>query len=266
MVTVDKQPSTSNIVTAWDRNPPPVFSAVWKGSLLVLREGTYAIEVTSDDGAWVYVDGRLVVDLGGIHPAIAKSGSIEVGRGVHPIRIRYFQGGGTFDLKLSWGRNGAPPEPIPSWVLAPGTVTFGRFFFEAVMRWAEPFAQWLWVASLAVALLGLTSRWLTGACTVIRHDADWRRFAGVAGLSVAINAVGLWSGIPERIDFLGDEIVPELYLRRDLPEVFERVVGMVSTDWSTTMCSRWPTVHSCCSTGSVASTHCPGSGTTCSVL
>ena len=210
-------------MTAWDRNPPPVFSAVWKGSLLVLREGTYAIEVISDDGAWVYIDGRLIVDLGGIHPAIAKSGSIDVERGVHPILIRYVQGGGTFDLKVSWGRNGAPPEPIPSWVLAPGTVTFKRFFFDAATRWAEPFAQWLWVATLAVALLGLTWPWVTGACTVIRHDADWRRFAGVAGLSVAINAVGLWCGIPERIDFLGDEIVPN--------DIFVAISQKFSNGW-----------------------------------
>ena len=125
-------------MTAWDRNPPPVFSAVWTGSLLVLREGTYAIEVTSDDGAWVYIDGRLVVDLGGTHPAIAKSGSIDVERGVHRILIRYVQGGGTFDLKVSWGRNGEPPAPIPSWVLAPGTVTFRRFLFDAATRWAQP--------------------------------------------------------------------------------------------------------------------------------
>jgi hypothetical protein len=50
---VDPQASISSVFAAWSNRPPPVFSVMWSGSLLVPLAGAYTFATTSDDGSWV---------------------------------------------------------------------------------------------------------------------------------------------------------------------------------------------------------------------
>jgi uncharacterized RmlC-like cupin family protein len=52
----------------------------------------YRFAITSDDGAKLWIDDHLVIDNDGIHPPRDADGEIDLARGVHRIRVAYFQG------------------------------------------------------------------------------------------------------------------------------------------------------------------------------
>ena len=117
--------STARLREDWNGAPPPRFSAVWDGFLIVPRTGRYTLATRSDDGSWVYVDGRLVVDNGGRHGSLLHQASLDLTRGPHMLSIRYFQGGGPFALDLLWARGDGPLEPVPGAALTQGRTRSG---------------------------------------------------------------------------------------------------------------------------------------------
>ena len=68
------------------------FGIVYTGSFAVNVPGNYIFTVLSDDGAKVYVDGRMVIDNDGVHPPSEESGTVRLDAGAHNIKIEYFQG------------------------------------------------------------------------------------------------------------------------------------------------------------------------------
>jgi fibro-slime domain-containing protein len=68
------------------------------------RPGEYRIGTLSDDGSWVYINNKLVVDNGGVHGPQFIENTINLTEGLHPLEIRYFDKGGICAFKLYWGR------------------------------------------------------------------------------------------------------------------------------------------------------------------
>jgi len=68
------------------------FGIQYKGDFKVLKEGSYNFRLVSDDGSRLYIDDSVVVDNDGIHGDNAQSGSIILSKGMHVIRLDYFQG------------------------------------------------------------------------------------------------------------------------------------------------------------------------------
>ncbi|WP_155121279.1 PA14 domain-containing protein [Bryobacter aggregatus] len=68
------------------------FAIDYGGRFWVETEGEYRFRLLSDDGARLYLDGQLVIDNDGMHPAEEMSGSAVLSRGIHTIRVPYFQG------------------------------------------------------------------------------------------------------------------------------------------------------------------------------
>jgi hypothetical protein len=68
-----------------------VFSVRWEGFLVIPpgKGGPYILSLRSDDASWLYLDGELIVDNGGIHTAVLRSGQVELTPGPHEIRIDY---------------------------------------------------------------------------------------------------------------------------------------------------------------------------------
>ena len=72
------------------------------GWLHIQTAGTYNFRLLSDDGAQLWIDGRLVIDHDGIHGATPKDGRIELAAGQHDLRIWHFQCYGGAQLTLLW--------------------------------------------------------------------------------------------------------------------------------------------------------------------
>jgi PA14 domain len=146
---VDLEPSTYQLSHRWRAAPPETFSARWRGYLAVNRSDLYRFATTSDDGSWVYVDGRLVVDNGGTHGPLTRSGQIFLERGPHFVLVEYFQAGGPLALEWSWARDAAPLVPVPAWLLSQRRASYATAVAARVLEWV------LWIALTAAVTSAL---------------------------------------------------------------------------------------------------------------
>ncbi|HEY0757676.1 MAG TPA: PA14 domain-containing protein [Acidisarcina sp.] len=103
------------------------FGIDYHGAFLVRTPGEYEFELTSDDGARLYIDDGLLISLDGTHSARTKSARIDLGPGRHTIHVPYFEGplavalvllvkppGGQlelFDMRNFAGRSGSDTPP-----------------------------------------------------------------------------------------------------------------------------------------------------------
>jgi mono/diheme cytochrome c family protein len=66
----------------------------FEGFFKVEQDSNYTFTLSSDDGAQIFVDDKLVADTDGIHPTTTKKGSVKLTKGVHRVAVTFFQGGG----------------------------------------------------------------------------------------------------------------------------------------------------------------------------
>ncbi|MFZ0961416.1 MAG: TIM-barrel domain-containing protein [Terriglobia bacterium] len=79
------------------------FSARWEGFLTAPEDGEYEIGVDIDDGARVWIDGRLLIEDWENGAARYRSAKVVLHKGQKAaIRIEYFNGTGQRVLRLSW--------------------------------------------------------------------------------------------------------------------------------------------------------------------
>jgi mono/diheme cytochrome c family protein len=94
------------------------FALRFRGTLTAGTEGEYKFWTRSDDGSRLFIDGKQVVENGGIHPAQDREGKVKLKAGEHAIEVVYFDGGGQTELKVQWQRPGGKREEIPAEVLS----------------------------------------------------------------------------------------------------------------------------------------------------
>jgi hypothetical protein len=68
------------------------FAIDYHGRFYISEPGKYDFELASDDGAKLYIDGKLSIDNDGVHDPRTKSELEELAGGIHRIRVSYFQG------------------------------------------------------------------------------------------------------------------------------------------------------------------------------
>lgn len=90
------------------------FFVRWTGVIRVPADGKYVFYSESDDGSRVFVEGKLLVDNGGLHGMEEKSGEIELKAGDHEIKVEYFENAGEAGCKLSWESKGIEKKLIPA--------------------------------------------------------------------------------------------------------------------------------------------------------
>jgi fibro-slime domain-containing protein len=87
---------------------PYYFAAHWYTTAIASHAGTYTLEMGSDDDGWLFIDGALVLDLGGIHALVREAVQIELTAGPHRFDI-WFAERHVTQSGLSFEVVGTPP-------------------------------------------------------------------------------------------------------------------------------------------------------------
>lgn len=88
------------------------FSIRWSGWLKTTEAGEYSFRTFADDGVRVWVDDKIVIDHWyDDNGEKAQTGVVKLDAGVFcPIRVQYYENGGSASIKLQWKRNKAKDE------------------------------------------------------------------------------------------------------------------------------------------------------------
>ncbi|MGB1937558.1 MAG: PA14 domain-containing protein [Akkermansiaceae bacterium] len=90
------------LISLANANKPENFGMVWEGELPVSRDGTYTFTLDSDDGSALYIDGELVTEVKGLGAmGRAKAGKVKLAKGLHDIRVEYFELSGQEAITLA---------------------------------------------------------------------------------------------------------------------------------------------------------------------
>jgi mono/diheme cytochrome c family protein len=92
------------------------FAVRFTGLIDVPVDGEYEFHLGSDDGSILRIDGDVVVDNGGLHGMLWKTGSRTLTKGQHAFDLVMWEISGGHELELAWSGPAAPgpgPEPTP---------------------------------------------------------------------------------------------------------------------------------------------------------
>ncbi len=87
------------------------------GLIKIDNEGVYKFYTESDDGSLLYIDDNLVVDNDNQHGLVEKSGAVPLSKGLHKIKISYFEASGDNNLNVRYEGSGIKYKVIPDSVL-----------------------------------------------------------------------------------------------------------------------------------------------------
>ena len=86
----------------WDGGADDFFAAKYEGELIVQEGGSYTLNLASDDGSQLFINGRPVIDNDGLHGTRTRTVTLDLEPGAHAIEIRYFENTGAQTLQLTW--------------------------------------------------------------------------------------------------------------------------------------------------------------------
>ncbi|MEI6412525.1 MAG: PA14 domain-containing protein, partial [Bacteroidota bacterium] len=84
------------------------------GYLVLEKDDNVVLQLSSDDGSRLYLDGQLLIDNDGSHGMEEKEAEVALRAGHHSLKVEYFQGGGGRGLVLKWARFGSPDFKVIS--------------------------------------------------------------------------------------------------------------------------------------------------------
>ena len=186
-----------------------VFRARWEGVLVVEHPGPHTFALISDDGSWLAVDGRQVIDNGGSHGMVGKEARVGLTAGPHRIRVEYGQDGGDVGLEATY----TPPDGRQRQLgpaLGAKVTVWGRPIRPAT---ALAIVSASWSAFVVFALVAWPLAWFARA---VRRDTSPVLTAAIVGLSVAVTALaafGIGWGLPDCCGWAPDELFPTYVLR-----------------------------------------------------
>ncbi|PQJ28231.1 PA14 domain-containing protein, partial [Rubritalea profundi] len=88
---------------------------VWHGKLDVPADGEYLFGLDSGGGSRLLIDNLQIAEIAEIvkpgpmgRRRRAKKAKVVLSKGLHPIRIEYFDSGGNKGISLNWSGSGVP--------------------------------------------------------------------------------------------------------------------------------------------------------------
>ncbi|MFI0845722.1 galactose oxidase-like domain-containing protein [Mesorhizobium sp. IMUNJ 23232] len=88
--------------TFYPTGPTDNFAVRYKSAFDVQEGGQHSFYLGSDDGARLYIDGRLAIDNDGVHGRVDLSTTVYLSAGAHTLEVRYFDSTGFAELGLDW--------------------------------------------------------------------------------------------------------------------------------------------------------------------
>lgn len=100
-------------LSAIENLPEDEYAVAFEGYVEIPETGVWVLAIGSDDGSRLYLHGDLLVSNDGTHPMQWSSGRLRLGKGLHPIRIEFFEATGEADLQVTLGadRSNVPQAP-----------------------------------------------------------------------------------------------------------------------------------------------------------
>lgn len=89
------------------------FAFTFGGYIEVPQDGVYTFYTRSDDGSQLFIHDKLVVDNNGSHSARVRRGNVALQKGLHPIRITYFEDFLGETLEVGYEGDGLPLRRVP---------------------------------------------------------------------------------------------------------------------------------------------------------
>lgn len=93
------------------------FAFTYTSWLKIPETGYYQFYSYSDDGAKLFIDGKLVVDNDGGHSARRKEGTVALAKGFHKLEVKYFESYMGNTLEVGMSSINLPEAPISDDVL-----------------------------------------------------------------------------------------------------------------------------------------------------
>ncbi len=78
------------------------FAFIFDGFIKVPDDDTYNFYLTSNDGSVLILDNYLLINNDGAHGSMTKDVNVALRKGMHKIKVKYFQLGGGSSLNLQW--------------------------------------------------------------------------------------------------------------------------------------------------------------------
>ena len=82
------------------------FAIVFHGKLTTKTKGEYQIEMASDDGARIIIDGKTILEHDGLHGAAHRKQKVPLASGEHTVRVEYLAYGQPNSFRAGWSGPG----------------------------------------------------------------------------------------------------------------------------------------------------------------
>jgi alpha-L-rhamnosidase len=93
------------------------FGLLFQGYIEIKTAGEYTFYTRSNDGSQLFIGDQLIVDNDNEHGVEEKQGRVFLKKGKHPIKVTYFQSGGSTELQVLYEGPGVEKQEIPAVVL-----------------------------------------------------------------------------------------------------------------------------------------------------
>ncbi len=95
--------------------PEDDYALLLEGYVEIPETGVWSLAIGSDDGSRLLLDGELLADNDGPHPVQFTSGRGRYEKGLHRVRIEFFEATGEADLQVILVRDGTAVNQEPKY-------------------------------------------------------------------------------------------------------------------------------------------------------
>ena len=120
MNSINNDPKTAGIagvISVEKKERTDKYAFEFAGYIKIDKDGIYTFFTDSDDGSMLYIDEEEIVNNDGDHGNVEKNGKAALKKGLHKIKVLYFDSGGGNSLKVSMQPEGGKKEVIPAALL-----------------------------------------------------------------------------------------------------------------------------------------------------